>query len=224
MLRVLERFYLTGKSLWKTCPALSFAQWDVATPASSGPYRHEADCRIWYASVKWSEMTVSEKTTRMSQTVCLNITLLFSSCWSFRSLSLSFSDHIQHLIFDSRENIHQADHFPQQTMCAQMKANTGRWKIALCVHGYTCLCIIITCRDYEDWHQLDAIFFSNMNIVTDKSLSSSAQHAAPHGFIADRECVIRCSWASIKVLSEMIGNRRVGVMIWSVHLGCDMWR
>lgn len=49
---------------------------------------------------------------------------------------------------------------------------------ALCVHGYTCLCIEITCRAYEDWHQLDAIFFSNMNIVTDKSLSSSAQHTS----------------------------------------------
>ncbi len=163
-----------------------------------------------------------QKNYTMSQTVCLNITLLFSFLLIL-SITLSFGSHSTSNIWFKTEIYTKQIIFRSKRVCT----NEGKYRQmedVLCVHGYTCLCIINTCRAYEDWHQLDAIFFSNMNIFTDKSLSSSAQQAAPHGFIADRECVIRCSWASIKVLSEMIGNRRVGVMIWSVHLGCEMWR
>lgn len=52
------------RSLWEPLCAVLLALWDVATPASLGPYLPEADCRIWYASAKWSEMTISKNKIR----------------------------------------------------------------------------------------------------------------------------------------------------------------
>ncbi len=90
--------------------------------------------------MKWSEMTVSKKLHDESNGVSQHNSPFLFLADPF-ALSLSFSDHIQHLIFDSREKYTPSRSFSAANECAQMKANTGRWKMR-CVSMDTRVCAL----------------------------------------------------------------------------------
>lgn len=106
------------RSLWEPLCAVLLALWDVATPASLGPYLPEADCKIWYASAKWSEMTISKNKIRelndMSQ--------------HHSSLILS--------LYLSQYAVQYADLF-QLLICHSKVKYTRLWNICLWKHIYS---------------------------------------------------------------------------------------
>lgn len=115
------------RSLWEPLCAVLLALWDVATPASRGSYLPEADCRIWYASAKWSEMTISKKICEPNDVSQHHFSLIFylSLCTLSLSLSLQYADLFQLLICYSK--VKYTPHVCVHTFTWEQQVNKPMW-------------------------------------------------------------------------------------------------